>query len=119
MDITAPLASGPPNFAFEYEPLASDYAHANLIVWRAPLAPADPSLPDAPQRISQNVLRSLASLLRLAESDTELEVLEKYRTTIDRTTNWSRRFRTIANGISFQFRLAKRRVRRAAQNIFQ
>lgn len=110
MDINAPLAAGPPNYGFEYEPLIGDCAHANLIVWRAPLAPIDPSSPNAPRRISQEVLRALAALLKLAESDAELGVLEARRVTIDRTTRWSRTIRRAVSEMAFQYRSAKRRL---------
>lgn len=110
MDINAPLAAGPPNFGFEYQPRISDCAHANLIVWRAPLAPVD--TPDGPRRISQDVLRALAALLNLAESDPELQALEAHRVTIDRTTPLSRKIRSAVNQTAFKYRFAKRRINR-------
>jgi hypothetical protein len=114
--IDSPLAAGPPNFAFEYEPLISDCAHANLIVWRAPLAPIDPSLQEAPRRISQDVLRALASLLKLAESDAELKALETRRAAIDCTTGWSRKCRTVVSEMIFRYRLIRRKLNRAVHN---
>jgi hypothetical protein len=104
------LADGPPNFCVQPDSICRDWAHANLVAWRAPLAEIDPDAPERPQRISQETARALAKALKLAETNDDFAALETKRRLIDSTTMWSRFIRSILNWGNYGFRLSKRRL---------
>ena len=96
-------AKGPPSFSIQPGATLQDWAHANLVAWRAPLAKIDPDAPDKPHRISQEVARALAQALKLAESEDELTALETKRRAIDKTTTWSRTIRSVVCALVYGF----------------
>jgi hypothetical protein len=112
VDTSDLLAAGPPNFSVLADATLWDWAHANLVAWRAPLAEVDADAPERPERVSQEVARSLARLLKLAETQGQLNDLESRRSALDCTRPWSRAVRKILCKAIYAFRFVRRRIRR-------
>lgn len=105
----AELRGSSNNFDVLKNPTCSDWAHANLIAWRAPLAEVDADV-TIRDRVSEDVIRELVALLRVSVTQQELVEIETCRCRIDASTRHSRSVRTVICITLFACRLLLRRI---------